>query len=221
MREITLSDGTNLLLLAKRDLGLEPEEYREYFREIFSVLDSLAYNLDVQCPDISIAETITQINDKTGQISIMDAMTYHTADFPELENNILQFRDPGDGIHLTGILAHEMRHLYQQKYTPEIFSNGYAQGYNESLFDASEIDADGFAIFHLVKGAGITYEKAAGIVCPYEKKHDPKAFFYRIEKAKEISVEIEEKFALRKKQKKTFFEKVTAFLSGNKNKKGE
>ena len=54
------------------------------------------------------------------------------------------------------------------------------------MSNPAEIDADGFGIWFLSVNLDMSYEKAGSILCPTEKECNPKAYTYRIKKAKEF-----------------------------------
>ena len=88
------------------------------------------------------------------------------------------------------MIAHELRHLWQDRYKPELRVTR-AVGYLDSLYDEAEIDADGYAIAHLSRMPGMYPDKAGGIICKYEKRHNKKAYAKRIERSKEIPTEMD------------------------------
>lgn len=71
-------------------------------------------------------------------------------------------------------------------------NENHAKGFGESLMHPAEIDADGYAIWYISEAPEMYIDKAAGIMCPEEKKHHPKEYMYRIEKAKEIKAYFDE-----------------------------
>ena len=115
--------------------------------------------LNVTCPDLSIAKSIRQRNEYTGQLSDMCAMLFTPADLPELTNNVIQLSlEHLEPLALSGIIAHEIRHIWQYKYKPEL-NTVRAQGYTDSLNHPAEIDADAFAICLLALN-GLPLEQA-------------------------------------------------------------
>lgn len=159
------------------------------YMSLFRIADSISSFLDVPCPDIALAPMIRVKNTYDESISEEAAYGYHPEDFPHLRNSILLFSmkllDPN---YTIGVMAHELRHIWQKKYKPEL-AKTHAQGYTDSLSNPAEIDADAFGIWVLSLNQGITYSKAGSILCPTEKKYNPTEYSYRIEKAKEIEVQ--------------------------------
>lgn len=153
---------------------------------------------NVPCPDIGLSNAITVVNEFTGILcEEYAAYSYHINDFPQLHNSLilvsLRLFDETYASNITtnielyrvGVLAHEIRHIWQKKYDPEIVKN-YAQGYVDSLFNPAEVDADGFGIWFLSNFFNISHENAASILCASEKIYHPKAYTYRLKKAKEL-----------------------------------
>lgn len=173
--------------MAHADLG----DDRKLYEETYKLADFMSDQLEIPCPDIGFSEEI-RVRDDMGRISVEGAMMYTPKDIPSLENNlILMSLKDLDIIQFTGTLAHEMRHIWQNKYHPQM-NEKHAKGFGESLMHPAEIDADGYAIWYISEAPDMYIEKAAGIMCPKEKKHYPKAYMYRIEKAKEIKAYFDE-----------------------------
>lgn len=159
------------------------------YQDIYSLCDKLCGILGIECPDISVVGGIQQLNTHNGSISEEAAMTFHTKDHPDLNNNVLLVAGncyyESNGNYGTSVVAHELRHIYQYKYTPELCEEEKAQGYYESLDDPAEIDSDGFAIAYLMS-LGFKKEKAGEIVCPEEARYNPAALKKRLQKAEEL-----------------------------------
>ena len=90
---------------------------------------------------------------------------------------------------LIGNMAHELRHIWQHEYKPEIMKDK-AVG-RDSFLNHAEIDADGFAIWYLSILPGLNIYKAAEIVFPKGKKNHPAGYMNRMLKAKEIKTEFD------------------------------
>lgn len=192
MPEILIPNLGNISYFTKSEIpSLTYESDYKMICQLFDMTEHISKFLNVPCPYISLASFITLRNDKDGSLHDMAAMTFHPEDVPGLDNTILQFSlKLLNGAYTTGVIAHELRHIYQKKYAPEIIKE-YAQGFKESLTNPAEIDADAFAIWYLSTKPKMSLEKAASIMCPSEKKHVPEAYFLRIEKAKNIALEME------------------------------
>ena len=166
-------------------MDLSDPDYKTYM-SLFQIAESISTFLQVPCPDIALAPIIHEQNLYDGSISEEAAYGYHPENFPHIHNSIILFSmrllDP---TYTIGVMAHEIRHIWQKKYQPEIVKK-HAQGYTDSLSNPAEIDADGFGIWFLSVNLDMSYEKAGSILCPTEKKCNPKAYTYRIEKAKEF-----------------------------------
>lgn len=193
MRMVRLPNGEEIHCITKKDvLKKLPSRERNVYLEIFDTLERLSTLLNVECPDLSVIGSIHLRNEYTGSISEMCAMLYTPADIPELNNNVIMLSSQHvELLELVGIISHEMRHIWQYKYQPEI-NKIHAQGYEDSLYHLAEIDADGFAIAILVLN-GISMDKAGGVVCPEEKKRDKKAYMMRIDKANELIKELKDR----------------------------
>ena len=167
--------------LSEADLG----ELNDIYEETYTIAEFISNQLKVKCPDIGLSEII-QAKDDFGRISVEGAMLFTPRDIPSLKNNLIMMSlENFNMMQHKGTLAHEMRHIWQYTYHPEM-NEKYAKGFGESLNHSAEIDADGYAIWYLSEFQNMYFEKAAGIICPKEKKYFPKAYMYRIEKAKEI-----------------------------------
>lgn len=176
-------------------------------------METISKILNVTCPDLSIAKSIRQRNEYTGQLSDMCAMLFTPADVPELTNNVIQLSlEHLEPLALSGIIAHEIRHIWQYKYKPEL-NTVRAQGYTDSLNHPAEIDADAFAICLLALN-GIPLEEAGEVVCPEEKKINLTAYKLRIDKAKEMMKEIERQNVKRKSNIFSFFKQLSKSILG-------
>ena len=193
MHKAKIPNGEEFYYFTKDDVlkDLSPQE-REGFLEVFSVMEKISKILEVDCPDLAISNSISRRNEYTGGISDMCAMLYSPTEIPEINNYIIMISlKYSKALELSGIIAHEMRHIWQDKYQPEI-NRIHAQGYKDSLYHLAEIDADGFAIAILVLN-GISMDEAGGVVCPEEKKRDKKAYMMRIDKANELIKELKDR----------------------------
>ena len=232
MKKVCIT-GTNLLLpiITRDDILNHAEElvkdpfinecYEgldiiEICSEVFKVVGSVCSRLHVPYPDITFTDTIACISIYDGSLTEKSAMTYLKKDHPELENDVIQIALKHlEPLYISGVIAHEIRHLYQNIYDPDINAE-YAQSYTDSLRHPAEIDADAFAIWYLAGGAHISYEAAADIICPVEKEHDPEFFHKRIEAATKIPKELsdfEGSFESHNgSEKLTFFDKIKRFF---------
>lgn len=159
----------------------------------YQIADRIASQLQVPCPDIGFMPCIHQQDLATSSISEQGAKSYTTNDFPELTNNliVISAQYPYHEI-LVGILAHEIRHIWQHIYVPDI--NQYpAQGFFQSLTHPAEIDADGYAICYISQELNITLNNAAEIICREECQHYPDDYIIRIKKATEIKDNMQSK----------------------------
>lgn len=173
--------------LLDADLGADKDLYEETYR----LAELMSKQLKIKCPNIGLINEIRR-RDDMGRLSVEGAVMYTPKDVPALKNNLIMMSlEDFDNLQYIGTLAHEMRHIWQDKYHPEMNKN-HAKGFGESLTHPAEIDADGYAIWYISEAPEMYIDKAAGIMCPEEKKHHPKEYMYRIEKAKEIQAFFEE-----------------------------
>lgn len=185
----------------------DQSDANHFYKTTYAIADTISTLLQIQCPDIGFVNTI-YTKDDMGMVSVMGAKMFTPADIPSLENNlIIMSRKFCDWITFSGILAHEMRHIWQHTYHPEMI-NKPAKGFGESLMNPAEIDADGYAIRYISERYNMYIEKAASIMCPEEKKHYPKAFMYRIEKAKEFTTNFEAPHITATPKRTSFWKKI-------------
>ena len=160
-------------------------EYKEIYRKLFDFVIFLAKELNVECPALSIRHTITQIDSKTKTVSKQAAYLYSKHQYTNLKRTVilLALKDIDSDLYLKGVLAHEMRHMWQDKNKPEIREKN-ASGFLESLTDEAEIDADAYAINYIANNClERDFGHAADILCRFEKEHDPEAYKQRLERA--------------------------------------
>ncbi len=169
------------------DVPIIHPEYQELYRRLFLFVGALAKDLGVECPALSIRLTIKQQDPDTKLISIQSAYSYSNYQYPNLKRTVimLAWEDMNNSeLYLKGVLAHELRHMWQDKYKPEIRVKN-ASGYLGSLADEAEIDADAYAINFIASNfLDWDFDRAADIMCPFEKEHDPEAYIQRLNRAK-------------------------------------
>ena len=197
MREVYLHRTNRFFYVKKEDLmsewklGLISQKEYEDFSRLFGILDSISNILKIEVPDLAVTNSLTMKSTKNGSLHEMSAMVFHPEDIKELSNNLIVLsRKCAKLFYTTGVLAHELRHIYQKKYNPSVVET-YAQGYIESLEDEAEIDADAFGIWYLAHTYKISLHKAGSILCPKEKLCNPDSYSNRIERAKEIILEMQ------------------------------
>ncbi len=186
--DVVTYEGTkiDLYFYTPEDVPNIHPKYKEIYKSLFTYVEALAKELDVECPALSIRQSIILMDPKTKLLSKQAAFSYSKHQYPNLERTVilLAFDDMGDSdIYLKGVLAHELRHMWQDKNKPEIRVKN-ASGYWESLTDEAEIDADAYAINFIASNfLAWDFENAADILCPYEKEHNPEAYTQRLERA--------------------------------------
>lgn len=157
-------------------------EGTEIQRYVCEHAENLSAILCVTCPDFIFFKKIIQ----PGSDTEMSAFTYHKEDYPDLDNSVLLFAESlFEPIYTTGVIAHEMFHIYQKN--EGFLSDAYAEGYFESLNNTAEIEADAFAICYMSNVLNLSHKKSASILCPAEKKYNPDAYWKRLNRAKKIS----------------------------------
>ena len=184
MRNVNI-DGHNIEYLKKGDpINLESlDTYKtNNYKIIFAWMDDFCKKAHIECPDLALVDELINMN----TLELMGGELYSPKDFPHLDNNLIVISLYDKNYEkIQGVLFHEIRHVWQHKYNPEIDAV-HAHGFIESLNHPAEIDADGFAIFYLSLIKGITFEEAADIICHNEKSFSKDAYQARINKAVEI-----------------------------------
>lgn len=193
-------EGNVINFFTKEDLDHDDlGDERPLYEATYNLAEFMSHQLEIKCPDIGFLDGLRS-HDDMGRISVDLGRMFTPKDVPSLKNNlILMSRENIDLILFTGTLAHEMRHIWQNKYHPKMNENP-AKGFVEALKHPAEIDADGYAIWYIsdeanmsIDEANMSIDEAAGIMCPEEKEHHPKEYMYRIEKAKELKAYFDEK----------------------------
>ena len=182
-------DNKTIEYMSRDDIYNLPDSERQDYDELYTYAELIAKELDIPCPDINILKRLV-FPDENGGINEVGGKLYTPEEVPNLDNNLILLSDnvPSDGVFY-GTLAHEMRHIWQNKY-PDIYPAKHANGFYESLDDPKEIDADGYAIAFLCRFPNISLELAAEIMCSEEKRNFPEAYEKRIFRANEIMLEI-------------------------------
>lgn len=180
MRKTNIN-GSTIYYLKKGDpVDLEP---KEDYKTIFDYMESICKFLKIKCPDLALAGCLINKYDN----SLMGGETYNPKEFPQLDNNlIILAMDNLTDEQIVGFLLHELRHVWQHVYYPDL-DHEHAHGFIESLNHPAEIDADAFAIWFLSNLPSVnTIEHAAEIICPTEKASYPKAYKARITNAYQL-----------------------------------
>lgn len=159
--------------------------------QLFKYIAKLAMILRIPVPDLSLISSITTYNPGDGSMSDVSAILCTTSDLPYLNNSLLimTIECMDDLEYFSGVLAHEMRHLWQELYNPKIREKK-ACGFLESLYNEAEVDADGFAIAFISFSPNFNLENAGKVICKKEYEEYNDAFLYRIEAAKQIKEEL-------------------------------
>lgn len=165
---------------------MHPEALR-FFREHFRDIKKLSDKLKVPCPYLGLAPQL-HLKHPDGSVSVQDARYYTSKNIRTIDNSLLILSaEAYDPEKIVGILAHEMRHIWQE--THLAIDQDPAAGFIESLTHPAEIDADGYAIWYLASEQRLTLEAAAAILCPEEKMSHAAAYDLRLSCAKKLKKE--------------------------------
>lgn len=155
----------------------------------YKTANNICKQLNIQCPYISLVNNLVR-----EEGTVLGGITYTPKDLKGLDNNlVIMSTNDYNPYQFTGTLAHEMRHIYQAKFNPEI-NKKTAKGFKDALNHPAEIDADGYGIWYISNVYHMTIEKAAEYMCPEEKKKYPNALKKRIDKAYEIKAEMDARY---------------------------
>lgn len=185
-KQVATIDGiTRIYYYLQTDLTeIEDKDARKMLTAIFEMAKEISTELNIQVPGIGITPSIRQGNPDTGEISILSGISYSKFQLPYLkESVILLSSEDFDPKRFIGVLAHEMRHLWQDIYRPDLRKEN-SIGYRQSLYFEAEIDADAYAIYYIAsKFCDCNFEIAANLLCPLEKAHDKSAYEIRLNRA--------------------------------------
>lgn len=188
MRRIWVMDINDDCEIVKRDdvSLIRDNTLRKTYEISYKTAEDVCNNLGVECPDISIHPGIMR---RPGRLGFLLGLMIPRQNDVRLDRNLLilstAFMQQDNGMMLyTGTIAHEIRHLWQQRYNKDIVNLNYNNDSVSSMRDRSEIDADGYAIWYISKEYHVTLKMAANVLCSDELKYDPKAFRMRLDKAR-------------------------------------
>lgn len=161
---------------------------------IFRFVVNVCTLLSIDVPNIAIGNIMSSINPDTGEISARMATTWTPEDLPALDMPLIYIgvaypngKPLKDKVLLSGVVAHEIRHLWQKKYHESDYAK-IAKGFIDSLDNPAEIDADAFAIAYVSNGANMV--EVAQHICKNEFETYPCALDVRLKKANEILSDI-------------------------------
>lgn len=164
------------------------EQKHENFLFGFVAVVCAGLNLDI--PNIALGNIMLSLNPDTGELSERLATTWSPNDCPALDKPLIYLgliypngRPLNIDVILSGVVSHEIRHIWQQKYHADDYRET-AKGFTDSLYNPSEIDADAFAIVCVSRG--VDMEKIGQHICKSEYERYPDAFALRIDRAKKI-----------------------------------
>lgn len=195
-----------------------PEEVIEQTEEdsIFRFVVNVCTLLNTDVPNIAIGNIMPSINPDTGEVSEQMAKTWTLEDLPSLDKPLIYIgvkypngKPLEDNILLAGVIAHEIRHLWQKKYHASEYAE-IAKGFTDSLYNPAEIDADAFAIAYVAHGSDM--EKVGQHICKNEYEKYPCAFDDRLKKANEIIADM--KRSAESKRKTSIGERILSFFRG-------
>jgi hypothetical protein len=159
--------GNNIKFLS-REFAEDDEKYAI----TYSCCEKICELLKIEIPNISISSDLG--GGKLGY-------TFHRKDWKVLDKSLIQMIWNEDQFHYVGVLAHELRHVWQGVYAKQILGKriDYARNGEEAGSNPAEIDADGFAVFYLHMISGKSIDECAekfldGMVCtiPYIRRVD-------------------------------------------------
>lgn len=149
---------------------MKTQPCNELQKQVSNILEPMCEELNLQKPDISVEDKIPYTDIKKGKIIYIPAMTYLKELIPGLSNNQIVVAKEYDLLRLTGIIAHEVRHIWQSENRTLMCHNPiYSIG--QTLNDPAETDADAYAVYFLMIHYGISFENAAKVVFPHIDPH--------------------------------------------------
>lgn len=139
-----------------RFLRKENSEENEKYRVTYDYAETICDILHMDVPNIAIDPELDI--DKFG-------FTYHKKDWKLLEKSLIVMRWNESEFFYIGMLAHELRHVWQGMYARKIMGErcDYASTVEEAASNPAEIDADGFAVYYLHKMTGKSMDECAEI----------------------------------------------------------
>lgn len=183
-RRINVKDiGAMYVTTVQDHINIQDEGTRDIYAMMFAIIIQLANRLNLDCPYLGIANELTRPDHIR-----LDAFSRATSDSNLDRDLLLVSEDVCDNsYYLVGVLAHEMRHLWQNKYRPdEYHDNAFGA---KVLYNPAEIDADGFAMFFLTQITKISLDQAGAIMCASEKLYDDNAYRKRLQQAADIAAQ--------------------------------
>ena len=194
MNKILIPRHGTVSYVTQRQACISPSSpYSNMYRELYNLAAPISNLLKIKCPVFSLEKDEPEKWKARGLISA--AITYNPKDILRLYNaiSLLKIRNflivvfqanIYYGTWLTGLVAHELRHVWQQTYHIDIY-NKHASSYDDALFNLSEIDADAFAIWYLSVVKDCSLAQALSLYCLDMK--NILACTERIIRAKEIA----------------------------------
>ena len=157
---------------------------------LFVFVIKICAKLDIEIPNIGFCDTMISINPddmtQTGQLAI----TWMPEDIPGLDKPLVYLcrnypngEQIKDHILFAGVIAHELRHIWQKTHHSIAYSEN-SKGYAESLYSPAEIDADAFAIAFMSEGTDML--NIGKHICKMEYRNNPDAFALRMDRAAKI-----------------------------------
>ena len=181
-------DGNEVLYLSKEDVYIENKDV--FYISIYKNAELICEKLNIECPNITTTNTIRRFDEKDNSLYMQAGITYSPDEVPGLDKYfVIMSTEIKSELLFLGDLAHELRHIWQNIYNPDI-NEQHAIGFADALYHEAEIDADAFAIFYLSMVTKVNIETIASEYCKTEKELFPTAYEIRIQCAKEISREM-------------------------------
>ena len=187
MSEIKI-DGQVIQYMTKKEVNASGDEH---LNALYDFIEDISNRLQINTPYLAIAVNIIT-GSLTDGVTINSGMSFMPEDIPELDNAIIMISPYGlQARYVSGVILHEIRHVWQRKYAPDIYGTP-ANGLKESLDHPAEIDADAYAIAVIAIETDTSVEENAALLCEYEYEHHKDAFDQRVLAAKELIKEMAE-----------------------------
>ena len=163
---------------------LSAKEASSIYPDICDLISGLSYGLKISEPDFIIADYNSPLL-RPG----MWAQVLHKQDYKQLKRSLLIINREIVDYHeiLVGVITHELMHMHQMEYTPDIFAMGqygrkYAYG-KDVYTDAAEINADAMGICVMSLLTGYDIRDCTAALCHNEQNEAKKEYEIRIKYA--------------------------------------
>ncbi len=164
--------------------ALKPKDTAAQYPGIYDLISGLCHGLKINEPDLTIADYDSPLL-RPG----MWAQVLHRQDYRQLKRSLLIINRVIIDCPelLTGVIMHELTHIHQMEYTPDIFAigeYGHIYAYGKDVYtNPAEIDADAMGICVMSLITGYDIEDCAATLCPDERREAPEAYDIRVQYA--------------------------------------